>query len=100
MICPNCNRSCLAADFMKNQTVCYKCSYEMKKLGIEQKNEDLGHLCKVCGNKIILDKNAKKKQRSVYCSEDCALKGHKCVNSNYWTRKFREAHPLKSRFYA
>ncbi len=100
MICPNCSKECLPSDFLPKQTDCYRCVYKSKNVVKAETKKKKECLCKICGDEITNDKDVKKRQRNVYCSEQCAQKGHKNTNENYWTRKFREAHPLNSQFYA
>lgn len=89
MICSNCNTERLVADFINNQKFCYRCEYQLKlEKTIEIRIERLP-CCRVCGKEIVKLKKLKKRQRSVFCSCECALKGHKELSNNYWTRKIK-----------
>lgn len=89
MICDNCNEPKLESDFIKNQKFCYKCEYK-KKLrkmrDIERKKEAL---CRTCAKKIVFKINYKKRQRSTYCSQECADAGHRKLINNHWTRQIK-----------
>lgn len=74
--------------------------YASKNIVVGKDKQEKECLCKICNKKIENDKTIRKRQRNIYCSEECALKGHKQRNLTYWTRKLRETHPLKHRFYA
>lgn len=85
MICPNCKIDLTQNNFLPNQEICFKCTYKAKtaKKIIPPK------LCRLCKQEILFDENLKKRQRTVFCSEKCALKGQKNKNENHWTRKLR-----------
>lgn len=87
MICDNCGQDLLVDDFINNQNICYKCVYR-KKLEKTQKNRTNEPTdCRVCGKEVIHKKYLKKRQRTVFCSHECAQVGHKELTKNYWCRK-------------
>lgn len=100
MICPSCNEKCEASDFLPNQDICFRCMYKAKKLAVIIEKKEKKTFCKMCKKEIVRDEESRKRQRNVYCSQECAKKGHKNTNDNFWTRKFREDNPLNSQFYA
>lgn len=89
MLCDRCLLDREVSDFLKNQKFCYKCIYEIKTEGKIKKTKK--NYCRVCSKEVILEKNARKRQRSVFCSCECALKGHKSLSNNHWTRKLRRS---------
>lgn len=89
MICDRCNIERLITDFLKNHKFCYKCVYQEKIIKSKEKRTKKGFLCRCCGIEFFIDKTSKKRQRSVFCSQECALKGHKEQTNNYWTRKIK-----------
>jgi hypothetical protein len=77
----------LVTDFIKSENICYKCMYRQKiEKTIEKRTSNPTH-CRTCGNEIINKKNLKKRQRTVFCSCECAEKGHKHQLNNHWTRQ-------------
>lgn len=96
MICPECLKECAVNDFIRGQDICYKCSYAKK---VNKKVVCVKTTCKMCNNEIVKNDLIKKRQRTNYCSEVCALKGHKERNDNYWTRKLRENYPMRHQNY-
>jgi hypothetical protein len=87
MICDNCKIERLSSDFINNQNFCYHCMYRIrvqKASGIRTREV---RYCRTCGDEIIHEENQKKRQRTVYCSCECAAKGHKHQLNNHWTRK-------------
>jgi len=94
MFCNECKQEKGASDFIRSDVTCYKCVYKIKcKTWKKKKN-----YCQFCGQEIAHDDNLKKRQRNVYCSEDCALAGHKVISTNYWTRVLKRKMPLMSIF--
>ncbi len=96
MICDNCKLERLVDDFINNQKFCYHCTYRIKtekRTEIRKENE---LICRCCENKFIIDKSQKKRQRTVFCSKECAQKGHKNQLNNHWTRKIRKENPCNS----
>ncbi len=88
MICEKCFREKDDKDFLNNNMICFKCIYELK---MKSSNPSIAkNVCRICSKKFYGDKNAKKRQRNVFCSEECALKGHKELSNNHWTRKLRK----------
>lgn len=85
MICGNCNKEREKKDFVLDQPYCAKCMYEIK-LKMFKKTMLTKKLCRMCNKEISLYLHVKQRQRSIYCSEECALKGHAEMRSNHWTR--------------
>ena len=87
MICNGCSKELERKDFLLDQILCFRCTYKLK---LEcQKNKEK-HKCKACGIRFERDKNIKKRQRNVFCSKECAFKGHKEQINNHWTRVVRD----------
>lgn len=87
MICDCCKKERLVDDFINNHKFCYHCVFRQKmskSTGIRTKSPPL---CRTCGNPIVIKKGLKKRQRTVFCSHECAEKGHKNQLNNHWTRK-------------
>lgn len=89
MICDNCKIERLVTDFINNQKFCYHCVYRIKLQKMTEKRTPKPSLCRTCGNQVIQLENQKKRQRSVFCSRDCAQKGHKEQLINHWSRKIQ-----------
>lgn len=89
MICDNCKIERLERDFLKNQKFCYHCELQKKLEKISENKTEKKVVCRRCGNQIKQDKSLKKRQRSVFCSKECAQEGHKELNNNHWTRIVR-----------
>lgn len=91
MICNSCKIDRLITDFLNKSDICYKCVYRKKTEKPLEKQTSKTPACRMCGKEIVIIKNLKKRQRTVFCSDDCAEEGHKECNRNYWTRKVRVA---------
>jgi hypothetical protein len=89
MICDNCKSERLVTDFINNQKFCYHCVYREKVEKSPENQTEKKRLCRTCNNEIIRKKNEKKRQRSIFCSRECASLGHKNQLSNHWTRKVK-----------
>ena len=87
MICDNCKIDKLITDFINSKNICYKCLYRLKLEKISQEQTNESFFCRICGNKIIKKENEKRRQRTVFCSCECAEQGHKDQLNNHWTRK-------------
>ena len=96
MICDNCKVDRLVSDFLNNQNICYKCSYRKKTEKTVEKRTEPKLLCRTCGKEFFHQKDLKKRQRTVFCSYECAETGHKKLTENHWTRKLRAADSWKS----
>ena len=83
MICYNCKKERKEKDFINNNKICYLCIYRIKT----EKTREKRTSCRTCGKKVIQLENQKKRQRTVFCSNECAEKGHKNQINNHWTRK-------------
>lgn len=95
MICCNCKIDKLITDFLNNSIICYKCVYRKKLEKTTEKQIPKPSICRTCGKGIVQLKSHKKRQRTVFCSQDCAIKGHKEMVKNHWTRKLRAANTWK-----
>lgn len=89
MICDNCKVERLITDFINNQKFCYRCEYRIKLEKSTEKRTKKPALCRTCGNEVTIESDAKKRQRTVFCSCECAEKGHKEQLNKYWTRKIK-----------
>ncbi len=96
MICDNCKIERLVNDFINNQKFCYHCEYQIKLKKTGQKRTIIPKFCRKCGKEIIHMKNARKRQRTIFCSEECAEAGHKELRDNHWTRKLRKENPWRA----
>lgn len=90
MICDNCKIDRLVTDFIKNQKYCYRCEYQKKLQKSSQIQMEKVLDCRICGNEIVRIEGLKKRQRSVFCSKECAIKGHKKLSFEHWTRPNRK----------
>jgi hypothetical protein len=88
MICEKCKIDRGDKDFINNNKLCYRCEYQ-KKLKKTPKIQDIHKpmFCRICKKQIDHKEDLKKRQRTVFCSLECAQKGQKELNNNYWTRK-------------
>lgn len=89
MICDNCKKDQLVNNFINNSNICYKCVYQKKIEKIRKKRTPKSLFCRICNEKIVHQENVKKRQRNVFCSFECAEKGHKKILRNHWTRRVR-----------
>lgn len=90
MICENCKLNKPRKDFINSQNLCFRCEYQEKlKKAPEKRVEPEPKKCRICQAEIPYQKSLKKRQRTTFCSSECALKGHKLVSANYWTRQIR-----------
>lgn len=89
MICENCKKDRKETDFIKNQKFCYQCEFQKKTLNAPKKKTKKRCYCRICGQEFFNIENLKKRQRTVFCSWECAEIGHKQISSNYWTRKVK-----------
>jgi hypothetical protein len=89
MICENCKNEREQKDFLLNQPYCCRCMYELKLKAYKKRisSEKQHKICRNCNKEFGFDKDLKQRQRDVYCSLECALKGHIEIRNNYWTRK-------------
>ena len=98
MICDSCKVDSLFSDFINNQKFCYRCIYREKLSKSKGKRTQRSIFCRMCGKKIIRQKDAKTRHREVFCSSECAEEGHKQQLNTHWTRKFLKGHSsLKKR---
>jgi hypothetical protein len=87
MICVICQIDRLVRDFINNDSICYKCVYQKKIEKQSKKRTPKKIFCRICGKEIIHIENLKKNKRTVYCSYDCAEKGHRKKMNDYWCHK-------------
>ena len=87
MICEVCLVVREERDFFKESKICYKCIYK-QKLSIANEGKPRNY-CKVCAKEVFFDKEAKKRQRNVFCSPECAKKGHKQLLKDHWTKQLK-----------
>lgn len=86
MICDICKIDKLITDFINSENICYKCLYRIKIAKMSKKRTEPIANCRCCGEPIIRKKNERKRQRTVFCSVECAEKGHKDQLKNHWTK--------------
>jgi hypothetical protein len=91
MICDSCKIDRLVNDFVNKSNICYKCVYQEKLEKMGKKRTRKVNFCRMCGKEVIHKENFKKRQRTVFCSCECAEKGHKELINNHWTRIVRSA---------
>lgn len=97
MLCETCLEIREDKDFFNGNKICYKCIYKSK---IKDINKDKpSNFCRICAKEVFFDKNAKKRQRNVFCSKECATKGHKNLLKNHWTRKLKDNPATKIYFH-
>lgn len=98
MICDNCGIDRLVTDFINNQKFCYHCEYRIKLEKTPIKRTKDPNKCRICNKEIIHEENARKRQRNVFCSQECAAYGHKILSKNYWTRTIKNGNPYGLNF--
>lgn len=89
MICDSCKIDRLLTDFINNQKYCYRCEYREKLQKPVIKRTKKPMFCRICRKEVFHISDAKKRQRTVFCSCECAEKGHKELINNHWTRQVR-----------
>jgi hypothetical protein len=88
MFCEKCKIDRSDKDFVNNKKLCFRCEYQEKLRKAPQMQDVRRPLfCRMCTKQIAHDESLKKRQRTVFCSLECAQKGQKELNNNYWTRK-------------
>ena len=87
MICDSCQVERLVTDFINNQKICYKCMYKQKLKKSMEKRTKKKFKCRCCEKEFMQEESIKTRQRTVFCSCECAEKGHNKQVENYWTRK-------------
>jgi len=90
MICYSCKIDRNEDDFINNNKYCFRCAYRKKMENITEKQDVKVLICRTCENEIIRKENEKKRQRTVFCSKECAQKGHEKQLKNHWTRRIRD----------
>ncbi len=89
MICDNCKIDREVKDFINNQKYCYRCEYQKKLKKTGKKRTKKPICCRMCKKEIFHIENARKRQRTIFCSCECAEKGHKELIQSHWTRQAR-----------
>lgn len=89
MICNSCNIDRLVTDFINNQKYCFRCEFRNKVEKKRKKTDSNKMYCRICKKEFVHIEELKKRQRTVFCSASCALKGHKEMKENHWTRIVR-----------
>jgi hypothetical protein len=89
MICDVCKVDKLISDYINSTNICFKCMYQKKLEKSREKRTPKPVICRICSAEVVRDKNIKKRQRTVFCSDECAEKGRVELMNNYWTRKVR-----------
>ena len=89
MICEQCNKELPEKDFLANQKICYRCVYRNKTKNVKKLAIHNATYCRICEKEIVLNEYCKVRQRTVFCSWECAEVGHKDQTMNHWTRKLR-----------
>lgn len=98
MICGSCREEKCQKDFLLRQPYCYQCIYKIKTKKIKHVVVIRKNYCRVCEKEIIFKKDAKKRQRNVFCSLECATEGHREATKNHWTRKARSVFAKRRNF--
>ena len=78
MLCQECGNDRVEEDFLGKDT-CFRCQYK-KKVEIIKNNKV--NKCRQCN--LVLESS-----RWVYCSSECAYKGKKYLDANYWENRIR-----------
>ncbi len=89
MICDSCKNENLDIYEINNENICYKCAYQKKLEKTPENRMRKTVFCRCCGKEVAHQENLKKRQRTVFCSPQCAKVGHKQLINNHWTRKVR-----------
>ncbi len=88
MFCENCKSEKDEKDFILSQPFCFQCMFKLKIQNRIEKPKSK-KFCRICKKELIFIEKSKEKQRTIYCSIDCAVKGQKKLTINYWTTKMR-----------
>jgi len=94
MKCIECKKNLPKNDFMMGKKACYKCVYKFKTQKPPNIKKAPINYCRTCSDEIQFDENSKKRQRNIFCSNNCALLGQREKSNNHWTRKIRKIIPL------
>lgn len=96
MICDNCKEERKPNDFINKQKFCYRCVYREKVKNSPKIRKEKKFFCRMCKKEIVQIKDLRKRQRSVFCSVECAIAGHQEITKNYWTRTLRKGEQRKN----
>ena len=77
----------LEKDFMNNQKFCYRCVYRIKVEKNSKIKPPYTFKCRACRKEVTHRAGEKKRQRTVYCSYECAEIAHNKQINNHWTKK-------------
>lgn len=94
-ICESCLTIRQDKDFLPNHKFCYQCVYKEKMKACPKKAAKKKNYCRICAAEVVHIDNAKKRQRSAFCSPECYEKGMVQLRNNHWTRKLRENQSLR-----
>lgn len=73
--------------------------YRIKQQKNTENRKSKKMICRICDREIVHIKNQIGRQRSVFCSEECAKKGHQQMIKDYWTRRINEvSYPFQTKF--
>ncbi len=89
MICDNCKIDREKSDFLNNQKFCYRCEYQIKLNKMPKNRKPKSNRCRMCKKEIAHIEELKKRQRTTFCSKECADKGLKQQRDDYWVRNIR-----------
>ena len=87
MLCGICKIEKKESDFINSKDVCYKCLYQIKKQKPAKKNAP--KKCRICHAEIAIPSDSKKRNRTIFCSVECAKEGHRDQIDQHWTRRIR-----------
>jgi hypothetical protein len=90
MICANCKTERKDTDFLNSHKFCYQCMYQEKLKNVVEKRNPNAKSCRSCGKFFSDKENLKKRQRTIFCSKECAEIGHRKQIHEHWTRKLRK----------
>jgi hypothetical protein len=89
MFCDNCKKERLEKDFINNQKFCYRCEYRKKKEKTTEKRIKKDLVCRQCQQVFYRNKEKGGSKRTVFCSMECAEKGHKESIKRHWTKRIQ-----------
>ena len=94
MICTVCRNDLDPSDFFHKKSMCFHCLY-LQKLKIQAKKKpNQKTFCRICEKEIRFDESLKRRQRNVFCSDECAIIGYRQKRENHWTKQLMATSPL------
>jgi hypothetical protein len=87
MICISCEKDQNDKCFINSKNICYHCVYRKKREIVKENKIPKTLTCRLCKKAIYRDNKIKKRQRTVFCSDECARIGQKEKCVSYWTRQ-------------